>query len=73
MATPASQVKRSTGKVAAAALRDGDDAIDLKKLLRALQWLAIPLLAEVILSLRSQPWWPHLLVCGSRTLGCWPR
>ena len=37
MATPASQVKRSTGKVAAAALRDGDDAIDLKKLLRALQ------------------------------------
>ncbi len=37
MATPASQVKRSNGKVAAAALRDGDDAIDLKKLLRALQ------------------------------------
>ena len=37
MATPASQVKRSTGKLAAAALRDRDDAIDLKKLLRALQ------------------------------------
>ena len=35
MATPASQVKRSTGKLAAAAVRD--DAIDLKKLLRALQ------------------------------------
>jgi protein-S-isoprenylcysteine O-methyltransferase Ste14 len=44
-----------------------------RELLRALQWLAIPLLAEAILSLRSQPWWPHLLVCGSRALGCWPR
>jgi hypothetical protein len=45
-----------------------------RELLRALQWVMVPVVGEVLLGLRVQPWWPHLwAACSAGTLRCWIR
>jgi protein-S-isoprenylcysteine O-methyltransferase Ste14 len=36
-----------------------------REMLRVVHWLALPVVAEMLIRFRLRPWWPHLRICGA--------